>query len=34
MSMWTGKTDANLDECNRGRKRKLDSEEEMLVVFM
>ena len=35
MSMWTGKTDANLDECNRkSRKRKLDLEEEMLAVFM
>ena len=34
--MWTGKTDAKLvrDECNRGRKRKLDLEEEMLAVFM
>ena len=29
-------SDANLvrDECNRCRKRKLDSEEEMLAVFM
>ena len=36
MSMWTGKTDANpvRDECNRGRKRKLNLEEEMLAVFM
>ena len=36
MSMWTGKSDANpvRDECNRGRKRKLDLEEEMLAVFM
>ena len=36
MSMWTGKSDANqvCDECNRGQKRKLDLQEEMLAVFM